>query len=228
MTALGFAVLDVRPERHAAAPTLLARLRVTAAADEVVHAIALRAQVRIEPQRRGYTAADKEALVDLFGAADRWGQSVKPFLWMHTTAMVPGFTESTEVELPLPCSYDMEVASSTYLHAVAGGGGRPEDTAGPDGAGREVPLSFLFNGTVFTRGETGFSVRQVPWDAEARYRLPARVWRDLMDHYFPNSGWLRLDRDTLGRLARFKSARALPTWEQAFAMLLKEAGEGDR
>ena len=43
---------------------------------------------------------------------------------------------------------------------------------------------------------------------EARYRLPVAVWRELMDRYFPNSGWLRLDRDTLDALQRFKAEPA--------------------
>lgn len=46
-----------------------------------------------------------------------------------------------------------------------------------------------------------------------------------MDQYFPNSGWLRLSRDTLDALQRFKAARALPTWDQALEQLLKEAGQ---
>jgi hypothetical protein len=49
-----------------------------------------------------------------------------------------------------------------------------------------------------------------------------------MDRYFPNSAWLRVSRDTLDALTRFKARRALPTWEEAFEQLLKEAGEEAR
>jgi hypothetical protein len=210
MTKLGFSVLGIHAERHAASPTLTATLRITEDSGETVHALALRAQVRIAPQRRNYDATEKAALVDLFGEPDRWGTTLNSLLWMHCTAMVPGFTGDTEVDLQLPCTYDTEVAASKYMQGLAGG---------------EIALSFLFNGTVFTKGTTGFSVSQVPWDAEAGYRLPVTVWREVMDHYFPNSGWLRLDRDTLAALSRYKSRRSLPTWEQAFDMLLKEAGE---
>jgi hypothetical protein len=210
MTRWGFLVLDIRAERHAASPTLMTKLRITEGSGETVHALALRAQVRIAPQRRNYDAAEKEALLDLFGDPDRWGTTLNSLLWMHCTAMVPGFTGETEVELPLPCTYDTEVAASKYMHGLSGG---------------DIALSFLFNGTVFTKGATGFSVSKVPWDAEAGYRMPVTVWREVMDHYFPNSGWLRLDRDTLAALSRYKSRRSLPTWEQAFDMLLKEAGE---
>ena len=65
----------------------------------------------------------------------------------------------------------------------------------------------------------------VAWHEEASYRLPVQVWRDVMDRYFPNSGWLRVSRDTIDALTRFKARRALPTWEEAFEQLLKEAGE---
>ena len=66
-----------------------------------VHAVALRCQVRIEPQRRRYDDAEEAGLLDLFGPRPRWGDTLKPFLWMHASTMVPGFTGSTEVDLPL-------------------------------------------------------------------------------------------------------------------------------
>ena len=46
-----------------------------------------------------------------------------------------------------------------------------------------------------------------------------------MDLYFPNSGWVRVSRDTLDRLQRFKASRAVPTWDQALELLLKHADE---
>jgi len=51
------------------------------------------------------------------------------------------------------------------------------------------------------------------------------VWRDMMDLYYPNSGWVRVGRDTLDDLQRFRASRGLPTWDQAFGQLLKKAGE---
>ncbi len=208
MTELAFTVVDVLPERYAATPTLLFRLRITEATGEAVHAIALRCQIRIEPQRRSYTSAEKEGLADLFGSPDRWGDTVKPFLWTHATAMVQGFTGSTEVDLPVPCTYDFEVVAAKYLHALGDG---------------EISLVVLFSGTVFTRGVNGFGVEQVPWHHEASFRLPVRVWRELMDAYFPGGGWIRLDRDTLDALVRFRSSHALPNWEQTIELLMTKA-----
>ena len=59
---------------------------------------------------------------------------------MHCAAMVQGFTGTTEVDLPMPCTYDFEVTGSKYLHALRDG---------------FVPLLLLFSGTVFTRGQLG-------------------------------------------------------------------------
>ncbi len=205
MTALDIDVVDVRPQEHAAAPHLLFRLRINETSGEVVHAIALRCQLRIEPQRRPYDAQEQEGLRDLFGTSDRYDATLKPFLWTHATAMVQGFQGSTEVDLPVACSYDFDVSANKYLHALKGG---------------DIPLVLLFSGTAFTRGSTGFSVEQLSWSLEAQCRLPVSSWRHLMDLYFPGGGWIRLDRDTIDALARFRSDRGLTSWEQTVSELL--------
>ncbi|MCW2621659.1 MAG: hypothetical protein JWL64_1261 [Frankiales bacterium] len=205
MTTLAIEALDVRPEEHAASPHLLFRLRVTESSGAVVHALALRCQLRIEPQRRPYDPAEQRGLTDLFGTPERYGSTLKPFLWTHATALVPGFTGSREFDLPVACTYDFEVAATKYLHALRDG---------------EVPLALLFSGTVFTRGATGFAVEQLSWSLEAPCRMPVPVWRRLMDLSFPGGGWIRLDRDALDALAHFRSDRGLTSWEQTVAALL--------
>ncbi len=212
MPELTFTVLDVAPEPYAAAPNLLARLRVEETTGEVVHALALRAQVRIEPQRRRYDDAEEQALLDLFGGRSRFAETLKPFSWLHASTVAQGFTGSTEISLVLPCSYDVEVAGTPYLRALQDG---------------EVPLVFLFSGTVFTRGATGFAVAQVPWDREASYRLPVAVWRALMAEHFPGTEWLRVRRDTVDALGRYKHARGLTTWDDVVSALLAEASALD-
>jgi hypothetical protein len=206
---LSFTVVDVAPEPYAAAPNLLARLRIEETSGERVHAVALRAQVRIEPQRRRYDDTEEQALLDLFGDRSRFGQTLKPFPWLHASTVAQGFTGSTETDLVLPCTYDFEVSGTTYLHALRDG---------------EIPLLFLFSGSVFSRGTTGFSVTQVPWDCEARYRMPVSVWRDLMEQHFPGSEWLRMRRDTVDALAHFRHVRGLTSWDQAVTALLADAG----
>lgn len=208
MTNLRFTVADVFAESYAAAPQLTARLRIEESTGEVIHAIALRCQVRIEPQRRKYSADEESGLLDMFGTRDRWFDTLKPFMWMQTSSMVQGFTDITEVDLPMPCTYDFEVTWSKYLHAL------DNDT---------IPVVFLFSGTVFTRGLNGFGVENVPWDCESRYEIPVTVWRDMIEHYFPNTGWLRLSRETMESLAHYKSVRGMTSWEEAVESLLAKS-----
>lgn len=205
MTDVSFAVADIFAEPYAVAPQLTARLRVEESTATPVHTIALRVQVRIEPQRRAYTAEEARGLLDMFGARDRWYDTLKPFLWMQTSTMVQGFSGCTEVDLPLPCTYDFDVTASKYLHALH------------DGA---VSVVLLFSGTIFTRGERGFGVEQVPWDREARYDLPISVWRDMIESYYPGTGWLRLDRGVIESLARHKAARGDTSWDDTMRDLL--------
>ncbi len=205
MTSFSFSVAEILPEPYAADPQLTARLQIKETAGETIHAIALRCQVRIEPQRRHYDEADETGLRTLFGERDRWSQTLKPFLWMQCSAMVQGFTGSTEVDLALPCTYDFDVTGSRYLHAVGDG---------------VVPLALLFSGTVFTKGEHGFAVQQVPWDCEASYELPVAVWKQMMASYFPNQGWIRLDHEVLAGLADFRSRHGLTSWEETVQTLL--------
>ena len=210
MTDLVFDCVDAQPDRYAAVPTLQLKLRISETTGAQVHAIALRCQIRIEPQRRRYSPEEADGLLELFGEPPRWGDTLKPMQFATVSLMVPSFTGSLEIDLPVPCTYDFEVAASKYLHALGDG---------------EIPIVLLFSGTVFTKGPSGFTVEPVAWDLEAPFRLPVAVWRGAMDLYFPNSAWIRVSRDTLDALQRFKSGRALPTWDQAFEQLVKQAGE---
>jgi hypothetical protein len=208
MAELTFTVVDVVPEPYAATPNLLARLRVEETTGAQVHALALRAQIRIEPQRRRYDDTEERALLDLFGDRTRFSQTLRPFPWLHASTVAQGFTGASTIELPLPCTYDVEVSGTKYLRAL-----RDDD----------IPLLFLFSGTVFTRGATGFSVSQVPWDSEARFRLPVRVWRDLMESHFPGTEWIRMQRDTVDALAHYRHVRGLTSWDEAVTTLLAQA-----
>ena len=58
--------------------------------------------------------------------------------------------------------------------------------------------------------------------------MPVRLWRDLMDRYFPGSAWIRLRRDSFDALYRFKGRHALLTWDDAIETLLNEAVDKDR
>ena len=45
----------------------------------------------------------------------------------------------------------------------------------------------------------------------------------MMDHYFPNSAWLRVRKDTFDRLYEYRSRNALLTWERTLDDLLDVA-----
>jgi hypothetical protein len=211
MPDLNFRVEGVEPQRFAAVPTLLFKLRVTEnvakwAEPTPIHTIVLRCQVRLEPGRRRYSPGEQERLLDLFDVPERWGQTVRPMLWTHVSAVVPPFTGSDTVDLPVPCSYDFNLAATKYFSALEDG---------------DLPLCFLFSGTIFHETEHApLQVAQIPWEKEAYFRLPVTVWRELMEHYHPNSAWLCLRKDVFDLLRHYKSREGLPTWEQTLEHLL--------
>ena len=210
MADLTFGCTGASATPYTATPTLSFNLTITESTGVPVHAMALRCQIRIEPHRRRYSAAEARRLHDLFGDPSRWAETVKPIQLATISTMVPAFSSVTEIELPMPCTYDLEVASARYLHGLDDG---------------TIPLLLLFSGTVFLAQGDGFSVELVPWSAEASYRMPVSVWRDLVDIHFPNSAWLRCSRRTLDELSAFKAKRALPTWDATLEALLAEAGQ---
>ncbi len=210
MSALAFSVVGSRAETYAAAPLVTLRLRVAETSGIRVHAIALRTQIQIEPQRRRYEASESDALVDLFGGPERYGNTLRALLWTHVSTMVVGFSGETEVELLLPCSYDFEVAAYKYLHALEDG---------------EIPLALFFSGTVLLESDDGqVQAELVPWTCEARYRLPVSVYRATMNAHFPNSAWLRVHHDTFEQLDRLRRTSALPTWDAVVLSLLDRSG----
>jgi hydrogenase maturation protease len=216
MLDLNFQVEGAEPERVAAAPLMRFKLRVTERLSAgmpptSIYAVALSWQLRIEPARRRYSPREQERLLDLFGTPERWGQTLRPWLWTHASVVVRPFVASTAVHLPVPCSYDFSLAATKYFDALEGG---------------DIPLCFLFSGTIFYEGEQrGLQVAQVAWDKEAYFRLPATTWKDLMDLYYPNSAWLCLRKGVFDQLSEYKRRRGLTTWEQALETLLAPSSQ---
>lgn len=210
MPDLDFACTAAYPDLAAAAPTITLCLHISESRGTPVHALALRAQIRIEPLRRRYDDSEAAAMRDLFGERARWGDTLKPLQLAFVNQVVPGFTGQTELDLPLACSYDFDVAANKYLYALDDG---------------EVPLLLLFSGTVFTAAGTGFSVAPIPWHKEARYRLPVAVWKQAMQLHFPGTAWLRLGEQAFDELYRYRVSNELVSWDDAVERLLKEAGE---
>lgn len=214
MNDLHFRVLGSRAEPHAIAPTLMFKLAIDQAAGPAVHTIMLATQIRMQPQQRRYTSSEQHRLLDLFGEPPRWGETVKPIVFSHVSTIVPGFERKIDVELPVPCSYDFEVASAKYLHALEDG---------------EIPLLFLFSGTIFSKreaGEAGFNVQQVRWDREASYRMPVSIWREAIDQHYQGCGWIRLRKESLDAMQRFRAEGAYTSWDEAVADLLGRTRKG--
>jgi Family of unknown function (DUF6084) len=207
---LVFDCIGVEPDRYAVVPAMSLKLRISETSGQRVETIALRCQIRIEPARRRYSPVEEQRLNDLFGDTHRWADTLKPFQFATVTAMVPGFTGSTEIELPVPFSYDLELASARYFASLESG---------------EIPLLLLFSGTVFTVIGGRISVQLVPWSKEASCRIPVNVWREAIDVHFPNSAWIKMSTQTLDELQRFKNRRAIPTWDATLRALLAEAND---
>ncbi len=206
-----FSVLGARPVRHAATPMLTLDLQVAEPSGRAVYMIALRIQVMIEPARRSYDDATRERLLELFGPPERWSVTTRSLVWTQLDVLVPAFTGTTTVAVPVACSYDQELAAAKYLYSL------------PDG---EAPLALHFNGTIYYPGEDGgLQMVLLPWNKSIDFRLPVAAWRDTVEHYYPGTAWLALGSDTLERLQRAKLDRGLATLDACVQALLKEAGD---
>lgn len=197
---------------YAAAPLLAFKVRITnQPSAEIVHTIALRAQIQIEATRRKYDSDEQKSLLDLFGEPDRWGLTLRSMLWTHASVVVPRFSGSVLTDMPVPCSFDFNIAATKYFHGLTNG---------------ELPLCFQFSGTVFYQGPDGpLQVAPISWDKEAKFRLPVKAWKDLMDMYYPNSAWLALQKETFEKLYRYKVRHGIPTWEETVERALDALSE---
>jgi hypothetical protein len=188
-------------------PLLNLKVRLTNKHEtEKIQSVLLRCQIQIEVARRQYSPGEQAKMFELFGEPERWGQTLRTMLWTHANAVVPPFTGSTLVDLPVPCTFDFNVATTKFFNGLAGG---------------DIPLCLLFSGTVFYSDDEGLlQVAQISWEKEANYRLPVSVWKSMMEHYYPNSAWLNIRLDVFEKMQEYKMRRAIPSWEQAFESLL--------
>lgn len=207
MPNLSFQVEGAEAVPFSVAPVLAFKLRLTNTnPEELIQSVALRCQIQIEATRRRYDAQEQGRLLDLFGEPERWSRTLRAMLWTHANVVVTPFQGSALIDLTVPCSFDFNVAAVKYFAGLEDG---------------EVPLNLMFSGTVFYESRDGaLQVEQIPWDREAKYRLPVSVWKGLMDIYYPNIAWLCLRRDVFDRLSQYKMDRGIPTWEQALESIL--------
>jgi hypothetical protein len=208
MPNLSFQIEGASVIPFAVTPTLAFKLQIkNAAANETIHTIALRCQIQIEVARRRYTTEEQESMLDLFGTPDRWSQTLRSMLWTNLNMVVPAFPgTSTVADLHVPCTFDFNVAATKYFEGLTDG---------------DIPLNVMFSGTVFYAQPDGrLQVAPISWEQEARFKLPVKVWREMMDSYYPNTAWLNLRRDVFERLYRYKMQHGIPTWEQALEEVL--------
>jgi hypothetical protein len=191
---------------------LIFKMRIAnAIEEEQIQNINLKCQIMLTVTRRRYNGEEKAKLQELFGKPERWGSTLRTFLWTHVTTVVPRFSGSTIVDLPVPCSYDFEVVSTKYFNALEEG---------------EIPLTFLFSGTIFYQGEAGnLQIGQISWSKEASYRLPVALWKEAIEASFPNSAWIRMQKDVFDQLYQYKITHGLITWEDVLTRLLRASGE---
>lgn len=209
MPDLKFQVTGVEPTSRGVAPLLSFKLEISnSPATECIHAVLLTAQIQFQCPQRSYTADEKEKLVELFGPPEMWGQSLRNRLWAQTNTTVCNFRERTSAVLQVPCTFDLNISATKYIYALNGG---------------ELPLLFLFSGSVFYQSDGELQVQPISWDSECVYAMPIGMWRELMERHYPNTGWITLQRDVFDRLYQFKRQGAFLNWEQAIEALLKTA-----
>ncbi len=213
MPDLMFEVLGAEPLRDVAAPMLAFHLQVTnRISEEPIHAILLRCQMQIEAARRRYTSHEQEQLRDLFDGPARWGQTLRPLLWTNLAVNIPSFAGSIVYPVSVPCTFDLNVATAKYFHALEGG---------------EVPITFFFSGTIFYgSGQGGFQVAPISWNQEARFRLSVQLWNEMMDLHYPQLAWLCLRREIFDELYRFKVREGIPTFDETVERMLAVAEQG--
>ncbi|MGW0808736.1 DUF6084 family protein [Nonomuraea sp. NPDC002799] len=207
--ALRIEVRGVEPAAPAAVPALRFQLRIHEDPPSGIRALTLSTQIRIDATSRGYDEPARERLQELFGGPATWERNLSSLLWTQTVTHVPAFTGSTVAPVTVPCTYDFDVAATKYLHGL------------PDG---QVPLRFLFTGTVFYLDDGRLQAAHLPWDTEAAFLMPVTAWKELMDRHFPRTAWIRLDRDTFDRLYAHKVRHTLLGWDDAVRSLLDTDG----
>ena len=128
MPDLKFEVVTAEPEPFAVGPLLRFKLRVSQSAGclsaKWFRSTLSRSSASFASSRPSarYAPAEQEKLLDLFGTPARWGQTLSVrMLWTHASVAVGPFTDSILVDLPVPCTYDFNVAVTKYFYALEDG-----------------------------------------------------------------------------------------------------------
>jgi hypothetical protein len=143
-------------------PSLHVRLRLTNSTPaSEVRSVSLRCQVHIDAARRRYSEDERRALFPLFGTPAQWSSTVRSLFLGQVTQSLPGFRDLSSDSLSIPCPLELNFAAATYLTALREG---------------DIPLVFLFSGTVFFGEGDAVQSSPIPWSNESKYRLPLAAW----------------------------------------------------
>lgn len=214
MPDLDFTISGVEAASHGVTPLLHFKVGITnTPPEETIQSVILQVQIQIQAPQRSYNENEKPKLIDLFGTPDTWGTTLRAKLWTLANTTVRTFAGATEAILPVPCSFDLNVAGTKYFYALEDG---------------EVPLLFLFSGTIFYAAPDGhLQVQQISWNKECTYRMPISLWQQMMDYHYPNSAFIALERGVFDRLYAYKRGAGVSSWEQAIEKLLALKTNGD-
>lgn len=208
---LAFTIEGAEPKIESATPVIDFELAIDAGGASV-RSLVLDVQARLAMSARPYDARTRARLSEVMGELGG-RNTVGSLFWARVVVTVPPFDGTTRCKVPVPCTYDSEVAVAKYFQAVADG---------------TVPVELLFSGSMFWTEDGALRTARIPWDREAKWHLPVAVWREVMDRHFPGASWIRLDRDTFDRLATWKAARSIPTWERVIGELIDHAERSER
>jgi Family of unknown function (DUF6084) len=137
------------------APTLILKLRITNAdAGVLIHSTAICCQMRFEATRPHCKAEE---------------QGLRNSLWAYAWVEVPSFRDSTLVDLPIPCTSDFAAIAAKHF----------------DGHSAEkIPPPLRFSGTaLYADAEDIVRRAQILWEHDREFKLPVRIWRDMIDAY---------------------------------------------
>ena len=198
MRGLRVAIASVRSEPNAASPTLVFRVLVEEPSEAFVQAALLRCQVYIDIDNRTYSGAESERLKELLGEPAR-SVHMRPLLWTTVPVVLSRCEGTVNLDVSISCSYDFEVSSGKYFRALEEG---------------EIPLLFMFSGTIFAAESSALPVTQVAWDTDTRFRLPVRIWCEAMEQHFGDDTWVRLSRHGFDALDHVRRRRGFTTWDE--------------
>ena len=176
--------------------------------EEIIHTVVLRCQIQIEVTRRRYSGFDQERLARSVRRAGALGPDAAQSAVDQHQPVVPQFTAKPRSIRRYPA---LSISAS------------PPPSISTAWRMATFPVCLMFSGTVFY-ADPGDRCRWRPFLGQGN-EIPAaaKVWKDMMDAYYPNSAWLCLRRDVFEELQRFKVERGIPYMGAGASKLLLSA-----